>query len=395
MGINTKLQEEFAEKLNYQYKHFFVRWDNQKSARKQGAALAAKIKNFLKNRQYKWDVVLVGHSRGAVMVDRISKYLVGNGKIDNIYSYLLDPTASGALRDVYPTSLPSKTGTTSYGTAYFDRKSMIAVTSGGTVLFDFDLGATWSDTDIFGYQNIDMLDSLHETIHMDWINAEQDGLADALATIQSNKVKALYVPDGTLGLDVIQVSSTHGLDVWGERGCEGNRCFVQGDVTLDGFTVAFIEGSIEAKGIEFSYGMQGVATAQYVFKSDQILVARTFDLEATGIPGGKYITGTVRYEINRKEIAGTVKVLGVRSSNSVNTSDIVAVDISIFGIGKIEGNLNDDIIDPYYNDVVKPVGDLIQDGGDWAGQKVKNAGDSLGDGARNIGRKLDVTTWRF
>ena len=382
--FNGRLQKEFSNGQKYQYKHFLVRWDNQKSIRKQGAALANKIKQFLKGRRDKWDVVLVGHSRGALMVNRLSKYLVGNAKIDNLHSYILDPTASVILGDQYPTSLPSQSPTKSFGTLYYDKNGLASATYGGEVIFSTDLGATWSDTDILGYKTVLMKNSTHETIHTDWINAPQNGLAQAFDTIMSKKVKGEYEPDGTLGLDIIQVSATHGTDMWGEANCGSSGCYAQGEITYDGFSVAYADASIDGSGAAMSYGLIGVVSAQYVIKKDQLLIA-----QEVGIAGSPYLSGTIIAGLDKRGLNASFKYAGLQAGGSVNTSDLISVDISIFGIARINGNVNDNLVDPAYNNIVKPAGDLLFDGA----KSVGSAANTVGDKAYGAVKKLDPTGW--
>lgn len=399
--FNGKLQEEFIDNQNYQYKHMFVRWDNQKSARKQGAALANKIKRFLDNRRYKWDVVLVGHSRGGIMVNRISKYLVGHSKIDNLHSYLLDPTAPELFGDQYPTSLPSKSPTKSFGTLYYDGNMFASATYNDDVIFSTDVGVNWSDMDILGYKTVVMNDSIHETIHLDWIKAPQNGLAQAFVTIQSKKTVGLYVPDGTLGMDIIQVSATHGVDLWGETGCDSSSCWARGDVTLDGFTVGYGEVEVDRGGVELSYGIPSVISGQYVIRKDQLLIAQTF-----GVPFVPILQAGVKAELNKRGLTGNASFIGVKVGAGINTSDLLVIDVNVFGIVDIDGNVNDAVVDPIYNGPIKFVGDGIVYTGnaavdigtgvlDAGDQVITDVGDVVGDGLRAGGRLLDVTSWSW
>jgi len=71
--------------------------------------VAEAIKAFLDAQDQKWDVLLVGHSRGAIFNDEVIQEVQGNNAahVGYVESILLDPTAAPTDGDVYPTQVPS------------------------------------------------------------------------------------------------------------------------------------------------------------------------------------------------------------------------------------------------------------------------------------------------
>src|SRR3990172_1743703 len=124
--MEKQLQSTLAD---YQYKHFAVDWDADAANISQVRDLADVIKDFLNARIDAWDVVLVGHSRGGIFVHELSKYLVGQQKIKNLHTILLDPTATSALSDFYPQTKHDASPTVNYGSLYYDNRQLPLTTS--------------------------------------------------------------------------------------------------------------------------------------------------------------------------------------------------------------------------------------------------------------------------
>ncbi len=330
--LDKQLVQEFANNGNYQYQHFLVRWENQKSVRKQSAVLASKIRRFLADRKASWDVVLIGHSRGGIMVNRVSQYLAGNGKIKRLHSYLLDPTASPNLGDTYPTSLPEGKSVQSFGTLYYDEKGTI----GGDKI-NFNTGAIFSDFDIRGYRTVKMLDSKHSTIHMDWIQAPSEGLQQAFEFALSKKTtdsQNSFAVDGNIGLTIIEVQADRGFAFYGEAGCDSDGCYVVGEITADGFSVAYAEGRVDGEGLDFAYGALSITTARAVIRNDQLVLAQTLS-----VPGSDVLQIAMIQTLDSSGYAGQIQFVGVRAGASVTTEDI-SVNVNIVGVIAVEAEVS-------------------------------------------------------
>jgi uncharacterized delta-60 repeat protein len=68
-----------------------------------------------------WDILLLGHSRGAIFNNDVAKLLGGDVRIDYVEEILLDPTASHPSGDQYPTSVPDPVA---HLIDYDDRRSL-------------------------------------------------------------------------------------------------------------------------------------------------------------------------------------------------------------------------------------------------------------------------------
>src|SRR5207245_757652 len=53
-----------------------------------------------------WDIIFLGHSRGAVLNDQVIRRLGLDDRVDYIDEIMLDPTSSHLTGDLYPTSVP-------------------------------------------------------------------------------------------------------------------------------------------------------------------------------------------------------------------------------------------------------------------------------------------------
>lgn len=86
--------------------------------------IAAKIDDFLQQRaSEKWDVILVGHSRGGILNHEVARNLGKPARLGDLMHVMLDPTAWEGRGDVYPTGMP---GTVTKSIHYDDnRKWMV------------------------------------------------------------------------------------------------------------------------------------------------------------------------------------------------------------------------------------------------------------------------------
>ncbi|WP_337175586.1 hypothetical protein [Paludisphaera sp.] len=80
----------------------FISWDSQAANTRQAESLAMRIQNWLGRRTNMWDVVFVGHSRGAIFNQEVIRLLGRPSKMRNLQHIMLDPTAAVSMGDQYP-----------------------------------------------------------------------------------------------------------------------------------------------------------------------------------------------------------------------------------------------------------------------------------------------------
>lgn len=312
---------------HYQYKHFIVAWDNQKSMRLQVESTANQIKRFLAGRKYSWDVVLIGHSRGGIFAHQLSRHLVGHAKIRNLHSYLLDPTASPTNGDQYPTYLPSNSATPHIGIVICDEKLEFSVNTGINDSLTF---GTWSDAEIKDYRYVVYPGSSHESIHEDWMDSDNYGLPNLLSEL-IERPDGYFEVDGTSGLDVIVVSAHRGVHLDGELYRENGTYYVWGELTVDGFSVAHVDGSIGTDGFSAAIGITFVGSAQIAIQNDQLAVAASFN----GVSG--YYTASLQ-----DGVQSNINVGVIRAGYDIGGSGGTAAYID-FGKIELEASLVDGV----------------------------------------------------
>jgi len=84
-----------------------VEWDTYAANSKSVPYAARKINAWLNERLQKWDVMLVGHSRGGIFVSDLARQM-SSQNIATLQQFLLDPTASIAQGDAYPTGVATR-----------------------------------------------------------------------------------------------------------------------------------------------------------------------------------------------------------------------------------------------------------------------------------------------
>lgn len=250
-------------KDTYQYRHFVVDWDTHATNTKQVKDLANVIKNFLRERTEKWDVVLVGHSRGAIFAHDLTRELVGNSHLDTLFTYLLDPTASGAFQDFYPSHKYTSSSTTHYADAYFDNKKLTSTSGFGTI----------SDEPISGYTSHNFSAISHGIMPYEWFYKEFDNV---LSFIKSHKDTGSFVADTSIlgGHEVTKISRPEGLTFTGNIETNAGEVRLYGEFSLNGnpLTTANLDATVGSSGVEI-YAAASVVAAQAVFTTDVVSVA--------------------------------------------------------------------------------------------------------------------------
>lgn len=248
----------------YQHKHFMVSWDSDKSLGSQPRQLEDMVNTFLKNKTLEWDVVIIGHSRGAIFAHELAEKLVSSSKISNLHTYLLDPTASNLFSDHYPSSLPQASGTNHFGSLYYD---------GLAWLSDSNIDATTvGDRNVSGYQMELFASSSHSVIGDEWVETSSsiEELTDAFAFIRSKKPGGSYAPDGGVsGTDLVSVSAESGLSFDGDITVTDEQLNIWGEITAGGYSIGNIDTTVNLTEIEVSAGTL-LATSELIVERDRV-----------------------------------------------------------------------------------------------------------------------------
>ncbi|MEM9825825.1 MAG: dockerin type I domain-containing protein, partial [Planctomycetota bacterium] len=86
----------------------FIQWDSFKINDPGVNYVSFVIDSWLSRRSQDWDVVLVGHSRGAIFNQEVAQEIAGHQNIANLMHIMLDPTAAVTFGDQYPNSVPNE-----------------------------------------------------------------------------------------------------------------------------------------------------------------------------------------------------------------------------------------------------------------------------------------------
>ena len=94
------------ENADSQVHSMIVQWDSFKPNDRGVRDISSKVKDWLGQRQQEWNVVLVGHSRGAIFNHELAQEIAGSSNIRNLSHIMVDPTASVTHGDQYPSNVP-------------------------------------------------------------------------------------------------------------------------------------------------------------------------------------------------------------------------------------------------------------------------------------------------
>jgi hypothetical protein len=83
-----------------------VQWDTYAANTRSVPFAARAVNRWLEERQQKWDVVLVGHSRGGIFTSELTRQ-ISSRNVATLHNVMLDPTASVGQADSYPTNVAS------------------------------------------------------------------------------------------------------------------------------------------------------------------------------------------------------------------------------------------------------------------------------------------------
>ncbi len=103
--IAHNLQAELTKAGSQTY-CMVVQWDSLSPNDNGVDSVVNHIREFLDARTNKWNVVLIGHSRGGIFTNDVAQQLGTHAKINQLVDVLIDPTASISMGDSYPDVTP-------------------------------------------------------------------------------------------------------------------------------------------------------------------------------------------------------------------------------------------------------------------------------------------------
>lgn len=325
-GLNAAYEKQ------HQFKHFEVDWDTHKPIKHQVDDLSAVVNDFLNARQYAWDVVIIGFSRGGIFAHELTEKISGNTKINNLHTYLLDPTGAIALNDFYPVSLNVISPASFYGHLYYDTQTMDVPPFGsGTV----------SDMPIDGYTS-HIINSAHSRFLTDWF-AIPEGATKAFNDVVNSKNMGNFPVTGASGMEVIRVTYPTSMTFDGTVDITNNSIHIDGSLNIPEIPGANASFNVYVgpKRIETAVALAFVA-AHTIITEDQAAVSASI-----GVAG-------ISAQINGEGISGSASILNYEVSVSVGWDGSINIDLGSLG------DLSIDITQSINN-----VGNALNDAGNW------------------------------
>jgi len=305
--------------LSSQYKHFLVKWDSSLSLGTQVDDLASVVGDFLNNKVYAWDVVIIGYSRGGIFAHELSSKIIGHNKIKNLHTFLLDPTASTFHSDRYPNprTVPPVAGY--FGSLYYDGQKFIDE-------INMSLG-TDGDRNIIGYDNYGRNDHLFNSSHSDfgtnWVAAGLSGLAGALVDIKSKKVPGSFIADGDSGEEFVRIKANKNIDFNGNIDITDGNISLFGDLSAGGLSLVNIEAAVGKDGVDIAGGT-AIATSHIIINEDQLEASQSTLLSSYSA------------SVSSEGLSANVSLIFTSASASIN-SDEITINITV-GDQTIGGN---------------------------------------------------------
>jgi len=292
-----------------QYKHIMIGWDSYKIMARQVEDAAEGVIDFLNDRAYDWDVVVIGHSRGGIFAHELSEKIVSNGNIANLHTILLDPTATigvlGWMADQYPLGLKSKSGGTHHGSLFYDKQHFGVIADVSTV----------GDQPIIGYTNYgrgindhliegDIPVVSHIEFGEKWVESDTKGLERALTDIWARKTTDTFNfdPAGSV-LELYDIREDDFI-------IDGNFGIADGNVTFDGMIVGYGAGA----SINGEIGVSGVDVATTILiVSAQVTINSSY----VGASANVYLSNASA-ALSGSGVNTSMNVLGLNQSASVS-----------------------------------------------------------------------------
>lgn len=264
--LDERLQAELRQ---FQYKHFAVDWDTHTVMKSQVKDLGEVVNDFLSARAIPWDVVIIGHSRGGVFAHELTRELVGKKNLNNLHTFLLDPTASGSpLGDIYPFDKHDAFPTAHYASLFYD---------GDPFFYQTLHAGTTGDTNIRGYTNYGRSDFLftesqsHGTFASDWIASSNAGFHQALGDILARKTPGAFPVDGVSGMEVVKISHGSTINFDGDTVFNGDNIRIWGSFSIEDRpgTAVSMDATVGKNGIDVA--STTAVAASHIIINDQII----------------------------------------------------------------------------------------------------------------------------
>lgn len=330
----STLQENIFKTIGKtsQYRHYIVDWGDKYPMSRQIDDLSEVISRFLSNRTVKWDVVLVGHSRGGVFTHAVSQKIYGNSNIENLFTVLLDPTASRFSNDKYPSK--NTGGDKVLGYNYYDGESFID--NAGAL--QPSLG-TVGDMPISGYHN-QLVDNIsHSEFGNAWANdTGSNGMRFNHTLSQLNDRKSIspnsYAADGDSGVEVIKIRNKK-VDLRGDIDLNDGRITANLNIDIGPASAGF-DGYIGNGGAEVTTNLI-INYSHISIQSDRIEVSKSnlagdfsasfsehgvkANVDVVGVLGTEIEADLTKFSVNIKLFNADVEI------NSIETgSFLVFID---------------------------------------------------------------------
>lgn len=185
---------------NYNMAVWSISWDSIKPMREQVKMLRRKVNSFLKSKQYAWDVAIIGFSRGGLFANELANQLENNGKVNRLYSVLLDPTAAHTFNDVYPRR--ASNGPSRHNFLLYDGQAWSPY---------FGEGFAIGDQSIEGYPQATLIGANHNDVPVQFIS---DGhLAYLFEQTESNKIEGDFAERHYHQEEIVRIGLSKDLDI--------------------------------------------------------------------------------------------------------------------------------------------------------------------------------------
>ena len=321
-GMTKHASDHFSE-----IRHMAVQWQSARPNGKQVNEANKAIKSWLADRSYKWDVVIIGHSRGGVFAHELASDLAGYHKVDSLHTVLLDPTAAKGWGDIYPRKLPTSSNVASYGSVHYDGDGFIDDD-------DYDVSiytSTDSDEPISGYNNYGRNNTKvqfdHSTYASRWVQASQDsgwGFELFLDDLWSIKDAGTFNQDGdTVNYSILDVGISKDVYAYLDSSYEDGNVYVQGELVI-GPTAATINMQVGEDGVAVSNSV-GVGIA-YV---SQTTVVTTTRAEVAMSSGAASMEASISLD---EGLQSSHDVLGIAQLDAgIGIDGGVDLNITVFG----------------------------------------------------------------
>lgn len=306
-----------------QYFHMQVAWDSDENMYDQVKDLGDHVNAFLDEKNYKWDVVLIGFSRGGIFAHHLGDRIRKSKNMNNLLTVLLDPTAAQFFGDDYPTSGINVSNANHYGYLYYDNEPWTcekdAFCDGKNSL------TTISDQEIRGYTNNGRYDfntgvQGHEEVVKRFVTNKGSGgfnLSTLLRDLDNLKPIESFYSDGLTGYDVVKISRNN-IQLNGELTIDDGRLRLLAEVDLGKLGSAGFDLKGDKNGVELGASAL-VITAYMQVNKDRLAVSSSI------------VVADVGASLDKNGLAINYDALGIIGGSAKADLGEIAMEIEIFG----------------------------------------------------------------